>query len=79
MVLGLLWCNVGFAEKILLTKCFSNAKSLLQGTWSDTNIWSITHEDIQAIYNKNDNSIVLYSINKRFCRKKNLSRILKKI
>ena len=73
----LFWCNAAFAEKILLTKCFSNAKSLLRGTWSDTDYWSTTHEDYQAIYNKNDNSIVLYSITKDSVIKK-LSRIYEK-
>ena len=73
----LFWCNAAFAEKVLLTKCFSNAKSLLRGTWSDTDYWSTTHEDYQAIYNKNDNSIVLYSITKDSVIKK-LSRIYEK-
>ena len=81
LVLGLLWCNVVFAEKILLTKCFSTVKNLYSdGTWTDqTRVWSEVKEDHQAIYNKNDNSIVLYTIYKDSSIKRGVKNIEKKI
>ena len=76
------WCSVGYAEKILLTKCNSTVKSLYtDGTWNDeTELWSeYVYEDYQAIYNKNDNSIVLYSIIKDSWIKRDVKNIEKKI